>query len=184
MIVLYIATSIVTAFILAIFLRIVAKRILFSFRLKSLCRDKRFNFFSTHRFWCFGWTRRKKCDFLVETSDLIYSVKLIGSWTRRNPFNFIDEEHYSVRNLFFQFSVAAANQIPYDVKSKSRYDFTSFVPKDLANKRICTIILMSPVSGTVTKSSKVALLPVSNGDRVAEGLFYSASSFLKMLVNL
>ena len=184
MVILYIATSIVAVFILAFFLRIVAKRILFSFRFKSVCRDKSFTFFPTHKFWCLGWTRGKKCDFLVETSDFLYSVKLIGSWSRRNPFNFIDEEHYSVRNLFFQFSVAAANQIPYDVKSKSRYDFTSFVPKDLADKRICTIILMNPISGIVTRSAEGALLPVSNGDRITEGLFYSASSFLEMLDNL
>ncbi len=183
MFILYVVTSIVAVFILAIFLRIAVKRILFSSRLKSVCKEKDFAFFSNHRFWYLGWTRGKKCDFLVKTPECVYSVKLIGSWTRRNPFNFIDDEHYSVRNLFFQFS-AAAKDVPYDVKHKSRYDFTSFVPDKWEDNRICPIILMSPVSGTVTRSAESALLPVSSGDRVAEGFFHSTSSFLEMLVNL
>lgn len=183
MIILYVLASIVAVLVLVVFLRIAVKRISFSIRLKSLCKDNKFSFLATKKLWFLGWTRGKKCDFLVETPECVYSVKLIGSWTRRNPFNFIDEEHYSVRNLFFQFS-AAAKEVPYDVKLKSRYDFASFAPENLAGKRVCPIILMNPVSGMVTRSAEGALLPVSNGDRVPEGTFHSASSFLERLVNL
>ena len=183
MVILYVLASIIAISALVFFLRIAVKRISFSIRLKSLCKDNKFGFLATKKLWFLGWMRGKKCDFLVETPECVYSVKFIGSWTRRNPFNFIDDEHYSVRNLFFQFS-AAAKDVPYDVKHKSRYDFTSFVPKNWDGKRICPIILMNPVSGVVTYSSEGSLQPVSNGDRVAEGFFHTASSFLETLGNL
>lgn len=158
--------------------RILFKRLLFSARMKKACRESGYGFSPTHAFWLLGWTRGKKCDFYIEKPEGIYAVKLIGAVSRTALFNYIDERHYAVRDLTFH-TRAVSVGIPYKAKSKSRYDFSASLPEAWRGKEIIPAIVMVPVSCFVTCSRDGEMKPLSDGDKIAEGTFYTGSGFIK-----
>ena len=158
--------------------RILFKRVLFSARMKNACRESGYGFSPTHALWLFGWTRGKKCDFYIEKPECVYAVKLIGAVSRTALFNYIDERHYAVRDLTFH-TRAVSVGIPYKPKNKSRYDFSASLPKDTREKEIIPAIVMVPVSCFVTCSRDGEMKPISDGDKIAEGTFYTGSGFIK-----
>lgn len=158
--------------------RILFKRVLFSARLKKACRAGKYGFSPTHALWLLGWTRGKKCDFYIEKPKCVYAVKLIGAVSRTALFNYIDERHYAVRDLTFH-TRAVSVGIPYKPKNKSRYDFSASLPKEWRGKEIFPAIVMVPVSCFVTCSHDGEMKPISDGDKIAEGTFYTGSGFIK-----
>ncbi len=162
-------------------LRLLYKRLAFINRLKQVCKSCRYQLIPTHHFWWLGWTRGINSDFHVVTQDTIYSVKLIGSVSKRILFNFVDESNYSVRNLIFQFSVAAAD-VPYDAKKKAPYQFDYKLPNECITKRMMPVIVMNPVSSIVSVSTNSEKRKqVENGDYVNEGYFFTGTGFLEKL---
>lgn len=162
-------------------LRLLYKRLVFVVRLKSVCKSHGYQLIPTHRFWWLGWTRGIISDFHVVTQDTVYSVKLIGTISKRILFNFVDETNYSVRNLMFQFS-AAAYHVPYDPKKKKPYQFNYELPDECITQKMIPVILMNPVSSIVSFSTFEAQRKrVENGDYVNEGYFFSSSGFLDQL---
>ena len=160
--------------------RIFLKRVSLRQRVMKVCRQKEFTLCAGRSIWWLGWTKGKDCDFSILTQNTAFSVKLIGCCSRRIYFHFIDPEHYAIRNLFFQFS-AAAYKVPYDVKKKEPYDFVTALSEEAKGKQIVPIILMNPVSATVTSGREGDRIPVNNGDLLEEGRFFTATGFLKML---
>ncbi len=158
--------------------RILFKRLSFAFRMKNACRESGYGFSPTHALWLLGWTRGKKCDFYIEKPKCVYAVKLIGAVSRTALFNYIDERHYAVRDLTFH-TRAVSVGIPYKPKNKSRYDFSASLPKDTREKEIIPAIVMVPVSCFVTCSRDGEMKPISDGDKIAEGTFYTGSGFIK-----
>lgn len=158
--------------------RILFKRVLFSARLKKACRAGKYGFSPTHAFWLLGWTRGKKCDFYIEKPEGIYAVKLIGALSRTALFNYINEGHYAVRDLTFHTRYVSIG-IPYKAKSKSKYDFIGALPEAMRGKEIIHAIVMVPVSCFVTCSHDGEMKPISDGDKIAEGTFYTGSGFIK-----
>ena len=162
-------------------LRLLYKRLALVIRLKSVCKSHGYQFIPTHHFWWLGWTRGLNSDFHVVTQDTVYSVKLIGTVSKRILFNFVDETNYSVRNLMFQFS-AAAYHVPYKPKKKKPYQFNYELPDECITKKMIPVILMNPVSSIVSFSAFGAKRKlVENGDYVNEGYFFSGSGFLDRL---
>lgn len=157
--------------------RILFKRVSFAARMKKACRESGYGFSLTHAFWLLGWTRGKKCDFYIEKPEGIYAVKLIGAVSRTALFNYIDERHYAVRDLTFH-TRAVSVGIPYKAKSKSRYDFPASLPEAWRGKEIIPAIVMVPVSCFVTCSRDGEMKPLSDGDKIAEGTFYTGSGFI------
>lgn len=158
--------------------RILFKRLSFAFRVKNACRESGYGFSPTHALWLLGWTRGKKCDFYIEKPECVYAVKLIGTVSRTALFNYIDERHYAVRDLTFH-TRAVSVGIPYKPKNKSRYDFSASLLKDTREKEIFPAIVMVPVSCFVTCSHGGEMKPISDGDKIAEGTFYTGSGFIK-----
>ena len=158
--------------------RILFKRLSFAFRMKNACRESGYGFSPTHALWLLGWTRGKKCDFYIEKPKCVYAVKLIGAVSRTALFNYIDERHYAVRDLTFH-TRAVSVGIPYKPKNKSRYDFSASLPKDTREKEIIPAIVMVPVSCFVACSRDGEMKPISDGDKIAEGTFYTGSGFIK-----
>lgn len=158
--------------------RILFKRVLFSARMKNACRESGYGFSPTHALWLLGWTRGKKCDFYIEKPECVYAVKLIGAVSRTALFNYIDERHYAVRDLTFHTRYVSMG-IPYKAKSKSKYDFIGALPEAMRGKEIIPAIVMVPVSCFVTCSHGGEMKPISDGDKIAEGTFYTGSGFIK-----
>lgn len=161
--------------------RILFKRVSFAARMKKACRESGYGFSPTHAFWLIGWTRGKKCDFYIEKPEGIYAVKLIGAVSRTVLFNYINEGHYAVRDLTFHTRYVSMG-IPYKAKSKSKYDFIGALPKAWRVKEIIPAIVMVPVSCFVTCSHGGEMKPISDGDKIAEGTFYTGSGFIKEIL--
>lgn len=161
-------------------IRVLCKRKSLKKRLDAVCAAKGFRFVPTHENPMSGWTDGETADFLIVTSDTVFSVKLIGSYSKSIYFNYVDPGHYEIRDMRFQFSAAAA-QVPYEVKTKPRYDFTSCIPAKWAEMKVVPVILMNPLSANVSSTSEGQRKPLFDGDPVSEGLFYSGSGFIRML---
>ncbi len=164
-----------------LFIRLICKRLALVIRLKSVCKSKGYKLIPTHRFGWLGWTKGINADFHIVTQDTVYSVKLIGTISKRICFNFVDETNYSVKNLMFQFSQAAVG-IQYEPKTKKPYNFEYGLPDDYSSKKRETVILMNPISLIVTASTfEEKRKRLENGDRIKEGVFFSGDGFVRKL---
>lgn len=162
-------------------LRLLCKRTRLAFRLKTVCRSKGYELIPTHRFWLLGWTKGINADFHVITADTAYSVKLIGTISKRICFNYLDERNYSTKNMMFQFSQAAFG-IPYEPKTKTPYNFDYKLPDERLRKNRENVVLMNPVPLIVNVTTqKEQKKPLENGDRIKEGIFFSGDGFLRKL---
>lgn len=151
------------------------KRISFCIRLKAVCRKRGFMLKPSHLFWLFGNFNGERCDFYVQTFDIVYAVKLCGG-TKKSIIDFVDATHYARCSLHFLLTNAVHSAVPR-VKSKKRFDFLYRFPEEAYASRLIPVILMNPVPLKVTDNGR----GVGNGDFVEEGYFYNAAGFLKKL---
>ena len=169
---------------LVIVIRLCFKRLIFIIKLKSTCRSRKYRLIPTHYFWWLGWTNGVHCDFHIITSETVYSVKMIGTISKRILYDFVDEYSYSVQNLMFQFHSVAC-QVPYEPRKKKPYQFNHKLPSEHLTKNHVRIILMNPVSLSVSFSAfEERRKPVENGDCIGEGIFYTGSGFIHELRGL
>ena len=164
-----------------LFVRLLCKRISLVCRLKSVCKAKKLELIPTHRAWWLGWTKGTNADFHVITAEATYSVKLIGTISKRICFNFLDVKNYSTKNMMFQFSQAAFG-IQYEPKTKNPYNFDYKLPDEHLRKNRENVILMNPVPLVVNVTTqKEQRKPIENGDRIKEGIFFSGDGFVRKL---
>lgn len=173
----YIIIALVAFLLLYPFLRFILERMSMICKIKRICRSNGYVWQPSHRGYLFSNFKGRHCDFYVETSDEVYSVKLCGFALKRKMCNFIDETHYSIRNLHFQISYTA-HGIQYDTKSKPHWNFKAGCPKEYYVKRIIPVLLMTPVCMNVTYMGE----PVGSSDFIGECYFYTVSGFCKRLI--
>ena len=159
------------------YIRFIFKRVALFCRIKNICRKHNLILLPRHFFWFLGNTCGEQADFMIETPREIFSVKLCGVFFRKQLFNFIDSEHYSVKELQFQIK-CYMHGINYVVKQKKPYNLRAGYSGE---KEVIPIILMNPIAMTVTKSTGTSKEPVANGDYVNEGYFYNCSGFCDRL---
>lgn len=158
------------------FIRFFIKRISLIADIRHICRLKKFRYKANRFGAVFGNFKGKNCDFYIETADKLYSVKLCGTFFRKDLCDFMDEEHYAVRELAFQIA-ATRHAVRYKVKTKRAYDFKYKSEKAYSEKDLIPIILMNPVPADVTYHMK----GIGNGDYIGEGIFYTGKGFCDKL---
>ena len=104
------------------FIRFFIKRIILRNNIKHICRLKNFKYKANRLGDVFGNFKGKNCDFYIETPDKVYSVKLCGTFFKKNLCDFMDKTHYAIRALSFQLP-HTSNSV--NIKSRQSPSITS-----------------------------------------------------------
>lgn len=160
------------------FIKFFIKRIILRNNIKRICRLKKFNYKANRSGDVFGNFKGENCDFYIETPDKVYSVKLCGTYFKKNLCDFMDKTHYAIRALSFQLP-HTRNSVKYKVKTKPEYNFKYKFSETYHDKELIPIILMNPTSVNVTYNKS----EIGNSDSVGEGFFYTRNGFCEKLIS-
>ncbi len=158
------------------FMRFFIKRIIMISRIKRICSLKKLKYKANYFGHVLGNFNGKNCDFYIETNDKVYSVKLCGTYWRKDLCDFMDKNHYAIRSLSFQFA-HTKNSVKYKVKTKPAYNFRYKFSESYYTKELIPIILMNPTSINVTYNKR----EIGNSDFVGEGYFYTCYGLCEKL---
>ncbi len=165
--------------VFCIFGRYFISRIIFAVKLRALCRSQGAEMRATSAFWWFKSISSKNCDFYIETDKTVFSVKLIGFISKKNMICFIDERHYSRKNMSFQFH-GPAFQIEYKTHEMPAHNFRYKYGSDhIKNWEPCYVIC--PKILKISKADGNSMTELCSGDNVGLTAVYEASGFLSMI---
>lgn len=164
---------------LCVFGRFFISRIIFAVKLRALCRSRGAEMRATSAFWWFKSISSKNCDFYIETDKTVFSVKLIGFISKKNMICFIDERHYSRKNMSFQFH-GSAFQIEYKTHEMPAHNFMYKYGSDhIKNWEPCYVIC--PKILKISKADGNSMRELCSGDKVGLINVYESSGFLSMI---
>lgn len=158
------------------FERFLWKRISLLVKIKRVCKKRNYSLKIINHYLLFSGFERKQSDFVIETDDAVYSVKLVGLVFKNNYLKFIDDTHYALRPLTFQLA-STAGGIEYSVKEKPEFEFYESVPDGALNKNMVKIVLVCPVPGTLQYNDR----NVGSGESIGEAFCCTTSSFIGKL---
>ncbi|MBQ4617674.1 MAG: hypothetical protein IJB27_04795 [Clostridia bacterium] len=172
------------------------KRLCLAARLRAVCRKKGYTLTPLKRFWWLDTVKSGSPACKIETADIGYAVKIIGTVFRRKHLRFYDGTHYAVRSLRFETHMTA-KAAGYTYKEKEPYRFS----KVETENTVYPVILLHPAPTTISakradSNGEKAATPsyltpktdpplrdelLQNGDFTGEGYVYTADAFLSHL---
>ena len=168
--------------VFCIFGRYVVLRLIFAVKLRTLCRSQGAKLRSTSLFFWLKSINSKNCDFYIETEKSVFSVKLIGFISKKNMICFIDEKHYSRKNMSFQFH-GSAFQIEYKTHEMPAHNFRyKYTADHTLNWAPCYVIC--PKILKISKADGNSMIELCSGDKIGHTAVYEAAGFLSMIGSL
>lgn len=129
--------------------RLFIKRWCLSFKIKSICRKKGFSLYRTHSFWFLGSRNGKACDFLIETKNELFGIKLFGMPRRRRVLVFTENKEFIIRMFVMlvegRFFFWLRETFDSNVRPVPEYDFSCANYKGSEDNKIRKILLINPV---------------------------------------
>lgn len=178
MIVCYIAIAVLIC-VFCIFGRYVVSRIIFAIKLRALCKSIGARMRATSAFWWLKSINSENCDFYIETDKTVFSVKLIGFISKKNMICFIDDQHYSRKNMSFQL-FASAFQIEYKTYKMPTHNFRyKFEGDHTRNWAPCYVIC--PKILKLSKAVGNSMKEICSGDKVGLAAVCDISGFMSMI---
>lgn len=107
----------------------------------SLCKEKQYRLHHTKIWWFLGGRDGKQADFMIETDDALFSVKLFGVLGQHTVLVLWPDGRYSLRRIV---SLLLQVKIPLDTAPRSfpkynAYDNAADTPKEQR-----TVLLLNP----------------------------------------
>ncbi len=161
-------------------IRFLMKRCILLVKIKSICRKRGFSCYIVNPLCIFSGMKKPNCDMYIHTADKVFSVKLCGVILRNTHIRFADASSYAVKRMIFNL-VSTYQSEKFVLKSKPPYNFRYKIKESAYDKPLIPILLMCPVSSSVTVVESGCRKFVGNGDAVPEGYFYNRTGFLNML---
>ena len=167
------------------YVRCFVKRISMRHRLARICLRKGYSIHGTHPLWWLGHKRGRACDFYIETSVHILSVKLFGLKRRTDTLVFTRDGCWFLRRFVaFASQIAILLRIPieghkhkipdYDFRRHFRMEWEIKSPKNiLLIYPTCLEIIHQPIHGSEVI---IGASDVVNGTEI-----YSMSRLLGLL---
>ncbi|MBQ4628069.1 MAG: hypothetical protein IJB44_03220 [Clostridia bacterium] len=169
--------SIVFLFVAYPFIRFFIKRLICCLKIKRSCRKNGLKLHAAHFLWFLGLNNSHNCDFYIEASETVLSVKLFGALTKRSEFVFDKDGTYRINELMLRFIVHHSikrNKIPtYNFRYKYKEDW------EIKNQENITLINPVPMDvSLITDKGKLPLTVLGGGE------VRSLQTFLARLENL
>ncbi len=172
------------------------RRLSLACKLKAACRKKGYTLTPLKAFWWLDTVKSGSPACKIETADIGYAVKIVGTVFRKKHLRFYDGTHYAVRSLLFE-THYTAKAAGYTYKEKEPYRFAEVDTE----KTVHPVILLHPAPTTISakrmdssgeKAATSAYLTpktdapyrdelLQNGDFTGEGYVYTVKAFLNML---
>ena len=128
---------------------------------------------TTLRFWL-PTNRGKRCDFVVECEDAIYSIKVLGLFQKYCDLHFWNSREYATRKYLFHWQIDQATPLgSKDTRHKRLdIDFEADVPADSTKKHVCFYLLYptnSPIK--ITKNDGNTIVNLEPSDKIDDVIF-------------
>lgn len=130
------------------------------------------------KLWFTSGLDKKDCELQIIGEKCVFSVKIIGFYSRKIMLNFISDAQYSIID-------GAPNPKKenegFSIKDKPKYDFTAGLTDEELKKNKRNIILMAErVPTKITGGEGNAKHRIRIGDSTGEGEVYDYFNFLKL----
>ena len=130
------------------------------------------------RLWFTSGLDKEACELQFIGKNSVFSVKVIGFYSRKILLNFISETQYSIIDGTPN---AKKENEGFTVKDKPKYNFSAGLTDEELKKNRRNIILMAErVPGKITSGSGGAKHRIRIGDSTGEGEIYDCFNFLKL----
>ncbi len=175
----YIFFGVAAALLLYPFVRFFCKRCRLYGRLKRACKRSGCRLGGTRTLWMFATRYGKQCDFVIETSTALLSVKLFGTCRRASCLVFTEQGQYYTRHFLALFAHWQNALMSVDFKKHDLppYDFASAC-ENIAKPRQ-DILLIHPVCMEIKKGQTP--IAVGDGDMVNGMVVMSLSGLLSVI---
>lgn len=133
------------------FIRSFVKRLVCFFKIKKICKKKKYVLHKTHTLWFLGRKNGKNCDCYIETPTQIFSIKFYGVIRRRKTLIVLEGGTYYFRRFLWLASRYGIRAVilflSTDGKPKKmqEYNFNYKFKEEWKNKNIRKIFFVNPV---------------------------------------
>lgn len=130
------------------------------------------------KLWFTSGLEKAACELQFIGKNSVFSVKVIGFYSRKVLLNFISDEKYSILEGAPK---PKKENDGFAVKEKPKYDFSAGLTEEELKKNRRNIILMAErVPEKITSGDGNAKRRVRIGDSTAEGEIYDCFNFIKL----
>jgi len=119
--------------------------------------------------------RYKRCEFIVECSDAVYSIKVIGLFQKYCDLHFWNSHEYATRKYLFHWQIDQATPLgSKDTRHKRLdIDFEANMPEDCAGKQHIRFYLLYPTNSPIkiTRNEKNLIVDLEPSDKIDDVIF-------------
>ena len=162
--------------------RFTLKRIIFYFKLRTVCKKIGVRYYGNKPTWIFSTLKADNCDFYIETHDVVLSVKLAESMVRRAEIMFTDTSVCYLKS--YRWSILPYSWMTVRPKAYTLpdYDFKYKLRENFSTKPLIPVLLILPLPAILKLRTDGVELEVQNGTLIADKYtVYSGKGFLNML---
>ena len=134
------------------YIRFLIKRISLCFKIKSFCKQENLIFHKTSVFWWLGVKKSGGCNFYIETSNAIYSIKLFPTLNKQSCVHFWNNRSYYVEKfmvLFGTWGSSAKFSFKSRIHSLGEFDFKYKFNDEWSEKPLVPILLVNPICRSI-----------------------------------
>ena len=165
-------------------IRLLFKRIILLESIRKICKRQNFNIKPTYFLWVFGSNSVSKCNFFIETKNVIFSVKIFGVLKHKSILIINSNRTYSLRKRRPIALTSFAN-VDSNPKFIPEYNFRFNYSPEWEIKSRRDILLINPVCKEVIyKNRNNKEILIGSGDVINGMYIYSLSRFLGVLESI
>lgn len=168
----YVLIGVVALVVIFPYARCLVKRLSCMFKIKGVCRRKRYKLHKTHFLWFLGSKRAKRCDCYIETPNEVLAIKLFGTLKRSTVLIFKENGEYFIRGFISSMLHGSSFHFPTDGKPRPlpEYDFQYKYRNEWKLKTPRRIVWVNPVSMDFCYQPKQGSETVINAGDIVNGV--------------
>ena len=160
--------------------RVMVMRTLFMYRIRSVCKTKNFQL-EVHRWSLMSvFFKSSKIDLTIQTSDTVYRVKFLASFSSKRVFHFVDENNY-VSYLKTFTALPMATKISEHIHFASFHRFPTYEKKRVEDKNEIDVLLFNPTPNSITCVSDGTMTEAGNGTKIGNLFAYNGKGFCSVI---
>ena len=119
--------------------------------------------------------RYKRCEFVVDCSDAVYSIKVIGLFQKFCDLHFWNSKEYATRKYLFHWQIDQATPLGSKDTHHKRLDidFNANMPKDCDGKQHIRFYLLYPTNSPIkiTQNNGNTIVPLEASNKIDDVIF-------------
>ena len=166
--------------------RFLVKRINLYFKLKSFCKKENLVLHKASAFWWLGIKKSGRCNFYIETSNSIYSIKLFPMLKSKSCLHFLeDRKYYLEKFLIFFGSYGSSARFSFKsrVHNMGEFDFRYNFNKDWHLKKFVPVLLLNPTCASVKLKTGNGEQVIGDGDIIYEFYTFGMKGLMRKISN-